>query len=178
MKIRYIILLLLLQACANNAGSATAGDNSACLFDFGSQPICVHGNMKIAVKTAKIASDEIRLVSLEVERSGKIQSLPISEDTTLLRGDQGFIAFEDINFDKIPDISISTSFGVANQYFDYWVFDPGKKKFSFIGNHCKFSIDSESRTLSNTIKINSATYVKNKYFWNGLKLLKAENKKQ
>jgi hypothetical protein len=174
MKTRHIILALLLLAFANNARSNTTGDKPACMFDFGSQPTCVHGNMKVAVKTAKIASDEIRLVSLEVERSGKIQSLLISDDTTLLLGDQGIIAFEDINFDQIPDISISTSFGVANQYFDYWIFDPGKKKYSFIGNYCKFSIDSESRTLSNTVKINAATYVKNKYYWNGLKLLRAE----
>lgn len=83
-------------------------------------------------------------------------------------GDKGYISFSDINFDSIPDIAITTSFGLANLYMDYWVYDTVNKKYSYIGNFTKFKINN--KTLSNVVKISAAKYKNTVYVWKGFEL--------
>ena len=96
----------------------------------------------------------------------------ISKDTSILDGDKGYISFADINFDSIPDISITTSFGLANLYMDYWVYDSANKIYSYVGNFSSFKINNKNKTLSNVVKSSAAEYINTTYTWNGFKLKK------
>jgi len=133
---------------------------------------CVYGDIKVNLDFKKIATDEKILQRLDVEKNGKKFSMNISKDTSMLDGDKGYISFADINFDSIPDISITTSFGLANLYMDYWVYDSGNKAYSYIGNFSSFKINNKSKTLSNVVKSSAAEYINTTYTWNGLKLIK------
>ncbi len=58
---------------------------------------------------------------------------------------------------------MTTSFGLANLYMDYWVFDPVNKQYAYIGNLCELKINSKDKTLSNVVKVNAAEYENNIY---------------
>lgn len=170
MKSYFIVLILLLVACSSAADSSSPDSDAECLFDINSQAICSHSDIRVSMRFDKVANDESRLLSLEVTYRGKQHSLSITPDTTMLSGDKGVISFEDINYDSVPDIAVSTSFGVSNLYMDYWIYNNLKKKYLHIGNYSRFSLNPKNKTLTNTVKINAEKYEKNVYSWNGFKL--------
>lgn len=176
MKIFPIVLILLSAACSLAADSTTDNLDAACLFEMNSQAICTHGDMRVSMRFSKIADDESKLISIEVTYLGKKHSLRVSPDTTLMRGERGLILFEDINFDNLPNIAVSTSFGVANLYMDYWIFNRKNNNFLRIGNYSRFSLDPKNKTLSNTVKISAKRYTKNIYSWHNSKLIKKNDR--
>ena len=176
MKI-FPIVLILLSAAGSLAGDSTTDNlDVACLFEMNSHAICTHGDMRVSMRFIKVADDESKLISIEVAYLGKKHYLRVSPDTTLTRGEQGLISFEDINFDNFPDIAVSTSFGVANLYMDYWIFNRENNNFLRIGNYSRFSLDPKNKTLSNTVKISAKRYKKNTYSWHGSKLIKKNDR--
>lgn len=174
MKTLVAIVALAFIGCSNVAESISLA--SVCEFDFHKLSQCRHGDYQVSIQTSPLADDEIQLKTLLLNYKGKQYSLEITADTSLLDGDRGIIAFDDINFDGIADIAISTSFGLANQYMDYWVYDAAKKRFNKIGNHAHFSLNPADKTLSNTVKIDAANYQKNIYSWQDGKLVKKLSK--
>ena len=147
-----------------------------CTFQFGAEAVCSYQAGKHAVKTSLVtktlADDEMALIQANVVFDGKQHTLSISPDVSMITRDIGIISFADINFDNIPDIAVSTSFGVANQYFDYWVYDPKNGNYNSIGNYPKLSTNPADKTLTATIKLDAATYQPQKYFWEGGKLIR------
>jgi len=128
--------------------------------------------IKVQIETAAIEEDELRLMALSVENNRKKFALNISPDTTLLEGDIGFISFADIDFDSTADLAITTSFGVANLYFDYWVYQPEKAEYVYIGNLPKLRLDSATKTVTTKIKLNAASYEENILIWKDGALIK------
>ena len=172
MKLLFIIFILSLSGCTDAAeNEKLITQSEICEFSFKDTGPCLYKDIKVSLAVKKIASDEKTLQQLNVEKNGKTFSLSISKDTSILDGDKGFISFADINFDSIPDIAITTSFGLANLYMDYWVYDSSKNKYSYVGNYTKFNIDENNKILSNVVKISAAKYEKATYLWKGFKLL-------
>ena len=77
-------------------------------------------------------------------------------------------------FDSVPDIAITTSFGLADLYIDYLVYDTIKKKYSYVGNFTQFNIHN-NKILSNVVKISAAKYKNMVYSWKGFKLTRKLN---
>ncbi len=96
--------------------------------------------------------DAGRLVeSLQVSRAdrpGAPQTLDVHKMTPVPKGDDFFIGADDINFDGYRDLFFATSRGVANTYADYWLFDPAKGEFTYLGNTPVFKVDAEKHELS------------------------------
>ncbi len=143
-----------------------------CEISFKNTGPCVYGDIKVNLYFKKVAIDEKILQRIDVEKHGKKFSINISKDTSILDGDKGYISFADINFDSIPDISITTSFGLANLYMDYWVYDSVNHVYSYVGNFSSFKINSKNKTLSNIAKSSAAEYINTTYTWHRLKLKK------
>jgi len=118
-----------------------------------------------------IASDEKSLKELNIDYKGEKHRLTISDDVSMLKGDRGYISFEDINFDGVADIALTTSFGLANLYLDYWVYNANLNKYIYIGNHAKFDINYKNHSLSNTAKVSAAKYDKKIYTWKDFNLI-------
>lgn len=173
MKILIIIFMFVVSGCtdATETKKATA-KSEICEISFKKLGPCVYADIKVNLAFKKVATDEKILQRLDVEKNGKTFSMNISKDTSILDGDKGYISFADINFDSIPDISITTSFGLANLYMDYWVYDSANKAYSYIGNFSSFKINNKNKTLSNVVKSSAAEYINTTYTWNGLKLIK------
>ncbi|MDH5447000.1 MAG: hypothetical protein OEY52_15745 [Gammaproteobacteria bacterium] len=128
-------------------------------------------SMSAELVTRKLADDEKLLESITITRNGIKHQLKISPDTTFLEGDIGYISFDDINFDGIPDAAITTSFGTPNLYLDYWVYVTKAKHYKKIGNYSRFKLDPVSKTVSTITKINAANYKKVRYKWNKYDLI-------
>lgn len=145
-----------------------------CVFHFSVEPICLYktdkDTIRVTLLTKKLAENEIALTHVQIFLDGKKHTFSISSDVSMVEGDIGIISFADINFDHFPDIAVSTSFSVANQYFDYWVFDPKNGKYHLVGNYPKLSMNSNDKTLKANVKLNAANYQLHKYSWNGNKL--------
>lgn len=170
MKILYILSTVALLGCSGIAGSASVG--TECDFDYSNLSVCARDDYKVTIQSHRLAVDEIQLQALQINYRGKQQLLDISADTSMLEGDKGVVLFDDINFDGIPDIAISTSFGLANLYMDYWVFDKEKGQFTKLGNYTRFTLHPADKSLSNTVKTDAATYQENTYAWKRGKLVK------
>lgn len=155
--------------------SAT-GSDIECSFQLGTDPVCSYKTDKDAIQvslaTKKISDTEIALVKAHVTFDGKRQTLVVSPDVTMTAGDIGVVSFADINFDNLPDIAISTSFGIANQYFDYWASDAKLKTYKPIGNYPKLSADRANKILTANVKLNAAAYEVQSYSWEKGKLLR------
>ena len=67
-------------------------------------------------------------------------------------------------------MALTTSFGTANLYLDYWLFDSSTKKFIFVGNFSQFKIDKKNKTLTSIEKQNAARYVTKVFQWKGVTL--------
>lgn len=170
----FILFVLTLISCSNDSKKNMVSQPEVfCEFNF-DKTSCIYQYYTVNLNTKQLQSDELSILSLAVSYRKINHILDLTADTTLLKGDKGYISFEDLNFDGIADLGITTSFGVANLYLDYWVYNPKQKKFLYVGNHTKFTIDSTNNTLSNTVKINAAKYENKTYYWNEYKLIKKE----
>ncbi len=173
MRLTVFLFFLIFSGCSsateNNAGKVSV---ETCDITFNMAGPCQYKQITVNMNVEKRASDEIALVALNVVNQGKVHLLKITKDVSMLDGDKGYISFSDINFDGSPDLAITTSFGLANLYLDYWVYDTDNKKYSYIGNFSVFKFDFKNKVLSNTVKVNAAKYENTTYKWNRLKLIK------
>ena len=179
MKItHYSFICCFVAACSAAEPPKTSAHNESveCELSFHELDSCGYQSkdreIKVQIKTAVIEEDELGLMSLSVENNCKKFVLNISPDTTLLDGDIGFISFADINFDSTADLAITTSFGVANLYFDYWVYQPEKAEYVYIGNLPKLTLDPATKTVTTKIKLNAASYEENILIWKDGALIK------
>lgn len=171
MKLFIVMFLSVISGCSDAADYENSiATSETCDISFKNSGPCVYKNISVKFIVKKISVDEKLLLKLDVEKTGQKFSLDISKDTSFLDGDKGYISFTDINFDSVPDISITTSFGLANLYMDYWVYDVANKNYLYIGNFTKFKINKSNKTLSNVVKISAAKYKNTVYMWKGLKL--------
>lgn len=173
MRLLIFLSAILFSACSDATNKiASTTDTEICDINFHTTEPCVYKNIKVKILTSVVESDEKTMQALDVVFKSNKYRLNIIPDTSILDGDRGYISFTDINFDGTPDIAITTSFGLANLYLDYWVYDTSKKQYSYLGNYAKFNLDTKNKTLSNVIKINAAKYENNTYKWQGLSLVK------
>jgi hypothetical protein len=179
MKITYYsFICCFVAACSAAEPPETSAHNESveCEFSFHELNSCGYQSkdreIKVQIETAAIEEDELRLMALSVENNRKKFALNISPDTTLLEGDIGFISFADIDFDSTADLAITTSFGVANLYFDYWVYQPEKAEYVYIGNLPKLMLDPATKTVTTKIKLNAASYEENILIWKDGALIK------
>lgn len=168
---------LCLAACTNAVGvESLTNVGKECLFKFNAKPVCTyqHDKHKISVSfvVKPIADNEIELTRITIEMDGKKATHNLSPDTSMIDGDTGIVIFDDINFDGVPDLAVSTNFGVANQYFDYWVRDASSGEYKSVGNLSKLTINTVNKTLETTVKLNAANYEKQIYSWQGSKLVR------
>ena len=172
----FIFASLLITGCSESVGLEPAKNSDIeCPFQFSPEPVCSYKTDKYSVKvsltTKQLANDEIALTHAKVTFNEQQHVLVLSPDVSMVKDDIGIISLADINFDNLPDIAVSTSFGVANQYFDYWVYDPKDKNYRSIGNYPKLSANPTNKSLSANVKQNAATYLTQKFFWDGGKLI-------
>ena len=173
---RIILATIFIAGCSESIGVEPVKNSAIeCTFQFSAEPACTYSldksSVNVSIATKKLADDEIALNTVNVTFDGKHHVLDISPDVSMIKGDIGTISFADINFDNIPDIAVSTSFGVANQYFDYWVYDQKIKGYRSIGNYPKLNPNPADKTLSASVKQSAAAYQKLKYSWDGGKLM-------
>lgn len=174
---RLLFAVVLTAGCGVSGGAQPVNQGDVeCTFQFSAEPVCSYksGNhlVKVSLVTKKLADDELVLTQAKVTSQGKQQVLSMSPDVSMMAGDIGIASFVDINFDNVPDIAISTSFGMANQYFDYWTYDPKTKQHVSVGNYPKLNPNPVDKTLTATIKLDAATYQQQKYSWDGGKLIR------
>jgi hypothetical protein len=171
MKLISIIFgILFFNACdAQHKKTETKYTNTECNFSFEELNQCSYRYQSYEIiidfTSESIAEDERKITELLVKLNGIQQILKTSPDTTLFDGDIGHISFSDINFDGIPDLAITTSFGTSNLYLDYWVFNIQQKKYIFVGNYPQFTIDDNEKKLKATIKNNAADYQSVEWHW-------------
>ena len=89
-----------------------------------------------------------RVVVSRVDRPARQQGLSGTAFPVASVSDSFFVIARDFNADRISDLAVMTSQGVANAYFDYWVFRPTADSFAFIGNLPFLAVDSASGHLS------------------------------
>lgn len=181
-KIVFVILTLVIYGCcqAESRIVEKSAISTHCDFNFRVMTNCFYQIAKykitVKIKTRLIVNDELGLQALLVSLHGHEYSLTISPDTSLLDGDSGYISFEDLNFDTVPDLAITTSFGTPNLYFDYWIYDSAKKVYIRVGNFPKFTLNNVDQTLTAQVKHSAAQYEHTTYSWNGNKLVKTSSK--
>lgn len=135
MKKITLLSILFLNICNAQAKENYLNETKAeCQFSFQSITECPYKTPEYAVvvniESEKIANDEKSIKKINVSINGSQQTLMVSQDTSILDGDIGYISFADINFDNVPDLALTTSFGTPNLYLDYWIFDPKLKNMS------------------------------------------------
>lgn len=166
------------SAAALDATAASAADTE-CVFEFSATPTCsyIEGSLSIQLTlvTTKIADNEIELSQANVAIEGKQHELRLSADTSMTEGNKGSVLFDDISFDGMPDLAVSTSFGTANQYLDYWIYDPAAKEYASVGNFPRLVPDAATKTLKADVRMNAASHETQVYAVVGNKL---ELKKQ
>jgi len=169
MRLIGLLLFIVLSGCLNASEIIKPVE---CDFEFASAVPCSYNSIKAKLNVKHTDEDEVLLTSITVTQNNIVQKLKFSDDFTFLKGETGYILFSDINFDGKTDIAITTSFGTPNLYLSYWIFNSDSKRYKFIGNFSKFSIDDKLKTLSNSEKINAAKYRNNHYFWKNNALIK------
>ena len=91
------------------------------------------------VKALKLVSED---------KPGWSQTLPIKEMQAVQAEDELLVGITDLNFDGNNDLYFVTSSGVANEYADYWVFDPAKTMFIYLGNYPILRVDAAKKSIS------------------------------
>jgi hypothetical protein len=172
-----IIGFVFVSACEAQPKKSNITEASVeCNFSFENLDQCVYKSqlyeVTVNVASENIADDEKLITSLSVKTNNLHQVLTISHDTTILDGDLGYISFSDINFDGVPDLAITTSFGAPNLYLDYWVFNVQQEKYVSVGNYPQLIINEQKKTLKTTVKNNAENYRTKEWHWRQDKLEK------
>lgn len=170
MRISYLFILIMFSACTDASDKKIITED--CEIRFSTRQICEYKGVSAKLIMTPLEVDEMSLNSIEIINKHNTQKLNVSPDISLIEGEKGYISFKDINFDGYPDLAITTSFGVANLYLDYWIYDVANKQYVFIGNYSQFNLNKKDKTLSNTVKVSAAEYLNNTYTWSAYKLVK------
>lgn len=174
MKNFILISIFVFTACTNASDNRVAvPDSNRCNISFTSLGPCSFKGVRVEVIAEQLAEDEKEISELKIQQQGRVLSVKPIETISLLNGDKGFVDFSDISFDGVPDLAITSSFGVANLYLEYWVFDTSSGQYRYIGNYAVFDIDEKNKTLKNQVKVNAATYESSVFNWKGQQLIKA-----
>lgn len=157
------------------AGAApVASADRECVFQFSEHPTCTYAagasSIQLTLAASRIADNEIELTRAEVSIDGKQHELQLSADTSMIEGTAGSVLFDDIDFDGTADLAISTSFGTANQYLDYWIYDPAARQYIAVGNFPRLKPDPAAKTLEADVRVNAATHETQMYVVVGHKL--------
>ena len=171
MKSTLTILIIIFSGCSQATEKNHDLESEICDIYFQITKPCKYKKLVADLVVEDIASDEKSLKKLNIDYKGEKYKLIISDDVSMLKGDKGYISFEDINFDGVADIALTTSFGLANLYLDYWVYNTDLNKYIYIGNHAKFDINYKNHSLSNTVKVSAAKYDKKTYIWKDFNLI-------
>lgn len=169
MKILILFALsVILSACSEPSQSSDKRSDdgrSRCLFSFEGIEECnlvIGGeSVEVELKMGDPEYDERALEAVSVAG----QDLPISSGVTIIDGDKGVVNFQDINFDGHRDLAVTTSFGVANLYLDYWVYDVENKEFRYVGNFPKLEPAEERKVLTSQVKVNAESYEQTVWVW-------------
>lgn len=173
MRACFLAFILIGTVCADATENKLTTDAAGlCVISYKNPGPCMYKDIKVDIEIEEITSDEKLLKSLNIINNDNKHSLQVPSQTSILEGDKGYISFSDINFDGYPDIAITTSFGLANLYLDYWVYDSHHEKYHYIGNHSKFELNHKLKILNNTNKVNAANYENNTYIWKGYNLIR------
>ena len=169
MKKIIFLALLSIHACEAQPDTAHQAVERECEISFQKFGPCTlkTSEYKISAKiiTEDIAEDEKLISAVAIKNNNVVQTLSITEGTSMLDGDVGYVSFSDINFDNIPDLAVPTSFGTPNLYLDYWVFDAQQKKYSFVGNYPQLSIDKTKKIITTRVKESAASYQVTQWNW-------------
>ncbi|WP_049631415.1 hypothetical protein [Cellvibrio sp. pealriver] len=172
-KILPFLSLVFLQSClaqeiktSNNTCEFSFEKLDPCSYQINSSPIIV------TITTTSIADDEKLIAQLVTNVNENSQILTVIENTSLFEGDIGYVSFADINFDDVPDLAITTSFGTPNLYLDYWVFDSATRQYVYVGNYSEFTLDKKNQTVTTTVKDAADSYTTTKWYWQGTELNK------
>lgn len=110
-------------------------------------------------------SGERALIALSVTVNDEVQDLPVANGITLFEGDRGYVLLQDIDFDGHYDIGVTTSFGVANLYLDYWVYDASEQNFRYVGNFPQLTPKPDEQVLTSTTRVDAASYEHLTWVW-------------
>ena len=169
MKKAIFLVLFAVQACEAQQDTADQTMEKECEISFEKFDQCSFQAPSYEISAKVIAEDvaeDEKLISSVIIKNNSIeQTLPITEGTSMLDCDIGYISFSDINFDNIPDLAVPTSFGTPNLYLDYWVFDEQQKKYIFVGNYPQLSIDKAKQIITTRVKESEANYNVTEWHW-------------
>jgi hypothetical protein len=173
----FLCSLLFVNACdAKTQENNVITTEMECQFSFEKINACFYKtkdyDITVNIEAENIASDEKSIKKLVTKVNGAQQMLSVSQDTSILNEDIGYISFADINFDKVPDLALTTSFDAPNLYLDYWIFDPKRKKYIYVGNYPEFTINNAEKILTSEIKNNAESYQQVEWHWNDNELEK------
>lgn len=150
-------------------------DATMCHFDFQRMEDCHlilnQQPTTIGLTTTAVSEHELQLTHVVLNSGQERITLSLSHSVSIMPGDRGYVLVEDINFDQRPDIGISTSFGVANAYLDYWVTSENAEQFHYVGNFPRLEVDSKTQTLSATVRVSAANYENKRWRWEDQELV-------
>ncbi len=168
-NILVLCLSLTINACGAQQSESQLNVTTECEISFKMMNGCTLEKPGYALTAQVIAEDitaDEKLISgVTVKINDMVQNLTLTESTTLIDGDIGSIIFTDIDFDDVPDLAITTSFGTPNLYLDYWRYDTRTKKYIPIGNHPQLIINRAKKTLTTTVKLDAGSYKTTEWRW-------------
>ena len=134
-------------------------------------------------ETKLIGKNEKSIEKIHIRTAGStetIQELQVSDMEAVLNEDNFFFEAEDINFDDFLDIYLITAMGSANAYADYWIFNPDKNIFKYLGNFPIFTTDAPSEELKTYERLGfgGMEFKKSTYHFVDEELVKTEAEEQ
>ena len=90
-----------------------------------------------------------------------------------------FLGVADINRDGYNDLYLITAIKHRVRFADYWLYQPDKSEFDYIGNYPLFKIDALSGDLitRHQVGTDANCYEENRYYFSGAKLIRSERVK-
>ena len=132
------------------------------------QSLAISNDLKpfiINLKIVKVANYEKDIKSLIVTRPDKLnwtQELQIHSTEPFEGSAELIYGSKDINSDGYNDLFFTTSYGIANYYKDYWLYDSLKQEFVYIGNFPSLKLENNN-LLSSYERDGAVAYIRKKY---------------
>lgn len=168
----FVLISLTLGACTElslSSEPAVDASKSYCLFSFDGIEDChvtIDGKLlKVDLIMGDPEHDERSLEAVSIQTGDHKKELPLSRDVSIIEGDTGYVQFRDIDFDGHRDLAVTTSFGVANLYLDYWVYDADKSGFRYVGNLPDLTPVPEDQALTSKVKLDAESYDRQVWVW-------------